>query len=113
MNEIDESAPEYKAFIDKVVAFKTGGGKIIFNAMGSASTVPTRKYKNNQEIAQLRVNQSLAKMKNSLVQRGIAEADITIASNKAVVAGPAYKGDFLENAPVYEKYQFVKVCLVK
>ena len=113
MNEVDESAPEYKAFIDKVVAFKTGGGKIVFNGMGSASKVPTRKYKNNQEIAQLRINQSLDKIKNTLKQRGISDADITVASNKALVAGPDYKGDYLTNATEYEKYQFVKICLVK
>lgn len=113
MNELDETAPEYKAFIDKVVAFKTGGGKVVFNAMGSASTVPTRKYKNNQEIAQLRLNQGLLKITNSLRQRGLTDADIIIGTNKAVVAGPAYKGDAQINATEYEKYQFVKICLPK
>jgi hypothetical protein len=113
MNELDESAPEYKAFIDRVIAFKTGGGKIVFNAMGSASTVPTRKYKNNQEIAQLRLNQGLLKITNSLKQRGLTDADIVVGSNKAVVAGLAYKGDYLTNSDVYEKFQFVKICLPK
>jgi hypothetical protein len=96
-----------------VLAFKAGGGKIVFNAMGSASTVPTRKYKNNQEIAQLRLNQGLLKITNSIKQRGVAEADITVGSNKAVVAGPTYKGDAKTNAAEYEKYQFVKICLPK
>ncbi|HEX7413600.1 MAG TPA: hypothetical protein VF411_06095, partial [Bacteroidia bacterium] len=113
MNEVDESAPEYKAFIDKLVALKTGGGKVVLSIKGSASTVPTRKYKNNDEIAKLRANQTVVKLKNSLKQRGIAEADVTIASVKTVVAGPAYKGDYLTNATEYEKYQFVKICLAK
>ncbi len=113
MNELDETAPEYKAFIDRVIAFKSAGGKIVFNAMGSASTVPTRKYKNNQEIAQLRLNQGLLKITNSLKQKGLTDADITVGSNKAVVAGPAYKGDAQTNAAEYEKYQFVKICLPK
>ncbi|MHB8261309.1 MAG: TolB family protein [Bacteroidia bacterium] len=113
MNEVDESAPEYKAFIDKLVAFKTGGGQLVLNVKGSASTVPTRKYKNNDEIAKLRANQTIVKLKNSLKQRGIAEADVTIATVKTVVAGPAYKGDAQSNASEYEKYQFVKICLAK
>ena len=113
MNSLDETAPEYKAFIDKVVAFKTGGGKIVLAGIGSASKVPTRKFKNNAELAQLRINDGLAKIKETLKQRGIAEADITVSSNKAVVGGPEYKGDYLTNATEYEKYQFIKICLVK
>jgi hypothetical protein len=113
MNELDESAPEYKAFIDRVVAFKTGGGKVVFNAMGSASKVPTRKYKNNEEIAQLRLNQGLLKITNSLKQRGLIDGDVVVGTNKAVIGGPTYKGDYLTNAAEYEKYQFVKICLTK
>jgi hypothetical protein len=113
MNAVDETAPEYKQFIDKIVAFKTGGGKIVLHVSASASTVPTRKFKSNTALAQIRADQTIEKIKASLKQRGITDADIAIASNKAGVGGPAYKGDKDANAATYEKYQFVKACLAK
>ena len=113
INEVDETAPEYKQFIDKLVAFKTAGGKIVLSVQGSASNVPTRKFKTNVELAMLRANETIIEIKNSLKQRGIAETDITIAANTSSVGGPAYKGDAVTNAAEYEKYQFVKLCLSK
>ncbi|MEO8760018.1 MAG: hypothetical protein ABI388_02940 [Bacteroidia bacterium] len=113
MNEVDETAPEYKQFMDKIMAVKTAGGKIILHVNGSASTVPTRKFKNNGELAQTRANQTIIKIRNSLKQMGITDADITIASNKASVGGSAYAGDKIVHAATYEKFQFVKVCLAK
>jgi len=113
MNEVDETAPEYKQFIDKIVALKTAGGKITLHVNASASTVPTRKFKNNAELAQTRASEFILKIKASLKQMNIADADIKIASNKAVVGGPAYKGDKIINAATYEKHQFVKACLAK
>ena len=113
MNEVDETAPEYKQFIDKIVALKTAGGKIILHINASASTVPTRKFKNNLELAQTRASEFILKIKASLKQMNIADADIKIASNKAVVGGPAYQGDKIIHAATYEKYQFVKACLAK
>ena len=113
MNSVDETAPEYKQFIDKIVALKTAGGKIVLTISASASTVPTHKFKNNAELAQVRANQTIDKIKVSLKQMNIADADVTVSSNKASIGGPAYKGDAAENAATYEKYQFVKVCLVK
>jgi hypothetical protein len=113
MNEVDETAPEYKQFMDKLMAFKTGGGKIVLNVKASASTVPTHKFKNNEDLAKVRALGTIAKIKASLKQLGVADADITISSNTSSVGGPAYKGDYLDNAAEYEKHQFVKVCLAK
>ncbi len=113
MNEVDETAPEYKQFMDKLIAFKTGGGKIVLNVKASASNVPTRKFKNNEDLAKVRALGTIAKIKASLKQLGVADADITIATNTSSVGGPAYKGDYLDNAAEYEKHQFVKVCLAK
>jgi hypothetical protein len=113
MNEVDETAPEYKQFMDKLIAFKTSGGKIVLNVKASASNVPTRKFKNNEDLAKVRALGTIAKIKASLKQLGVADADITISSNTSSVGGPAYKGDYLDNAAEYEKHQFVKVCLAK
>jgi len=112
MNEVDESAPEYKQFIDKLMEVKNAGGKINLHVQASASTVPTRKFKNNEDLAKVRGNGTIEKLKISLKQRGVAESDIVIASNKTFVSGPAYKGD-AANTDRYGKFQYVKVCIGK
>ena len=112
MNEVDESAPEYKQFIDKLVELKNAGGKITLTVNASASTVPSKKYKDNQGLAAVRGNGTVEKIKNSLKQKGVAESDIIFASNKAFVSGPDYKGDYA-NTDRYGKFQYVKVCIVR
>jgi len=112
MNEVDESAPEYKQFIDKLVEIKNAGGKITLNVNASASTVPSKQFKNNAELAGVRANGTIAKIKNSLKQKGIAEGDVNIAVNRSFVSGPAYKGDY-QNTDKYGKFQYVKVCAAK
>jgi hypothetical protein len=112
MNEVDESAPEYKQFIDKLMEIKNGGGKIILHVNASASTVPTKKFKNNEDLAKVRGNGTVEKLKISLKQRGVAESDIVFATNKAFVSGPPYQGD-PQNTDRYGKFQYVKVCLGK
>lgn len=110
MNEVDESAPEYKQFIEKILAVKNAGGKINLKINASASTVPTRQFKNNEELAQARALATLTKVKNSLKQKGLSESEINVTLNKSFVSGPAYKGDY-SNTGKYGKYQYVKVCL--
>lgn len=112
MNEVDESAPEYKQFIDKLVEIKNAGGKIALSVNASASTVRSSKFKNNADLAAVRGTGTIEKLKNSLKQKGIAESDIEIKSNKAFVSGPAYTGDYM-NTDKYGKFQYVKVCVVK
>ncbi|MGZ3863326.1 MAG: hypothetical protein ACXVPN_07885 [Bacteroidia bacterium] len=112
MNEVDETAPEYRQFIDKLVEIKKATGKIVLTLEASASTVPTSKFKHNVDLARLRGNGTVERFKNSLKQRGIAEAEITFAKNNAIVSGPAYQGD-PQNTDRYGKFQYVKVCVEK
>ncbi|HTA63752.1 MAG TPA: hypothetical protein VK835_14910, partial [Bacteroidia bacterium] len=113
MNEVDETAPQYKQFIDSLVAIKNAGQKIVLNLSASASTVPTSKFKTNEELAKVRAKAALEEIKHSLKLRGITDENITIGSNTSKVDGPAYKGDYLENAAEYEKYQFIRACIAK
>ena len=110
MNEVDESAPEYKQFVDKLMEVKNAGGKITLTINASASTVPSKRFKDNQGLAAVRANGTIDKFKNSLKQKGVAESDIIIAVNKAFVSGPAYTGDYM-NTDKYGKFQYVKVCI--
>ena len=113
MNEVDESAPQYKQFIDSLVAIKNAGQKFVLNLNASASTVPTRKFKTNEDLAKVRAKAAIEEIKHSLKLRGITDENITIGSNTSKVDGPAYKGDYIENAAEYEKYQFIRACIAK
>jgi hypothetical protein len=112
VNEVDETAPEYKQFIDKLMEIKNAGNKISLQVQASASTVPTRKFKNNTDLAQIRANTTITKLKAYLKQKGVPEENIIITENKAFVSGPAYQGD-PGNTERYGKFQYVKLCLVK
>lgn len=110
INLIDEVAPEFKQFMEKMLEFKKTNGKIRLEVKASASTVPSKKFKNNEELAAMRAKTNIDILKSNLKQQGIAEEDIIIVSQKSVVSGPAYKGDF-NNTEKYGKFQYVKFCV--
>lgn len=109
MDELDESAPEYIKFIDHLVSMKGGDGKIKLKVRASASTVPSKKYKDNHGLASFRSKAAVVKITNSLKQKGIAESDIVIVSAKSFVSGPVYAADYT-NAAKYANFQYVKIC---
>jgi hypothetical protein len=77
----------------------------------SASTVPTKTYKTNQNLSEIRANQA----KNILIKefRTITNANEDKIAPKikytidAKVTGPSYQNDANSSKVVYEKYQYV------
>lgn len=110
INLIDEVAPEFKQFMEKMLEFKKANGKIKLEVKASASTVPSKKFKNNEDLAAMRAKSNIEIIKSNLKQKGIADEDIVIVSEKAVVSGPAYKGDYT-NTEKYGKFQYVRFCV--
>ena len=45
----------------------------------------------------------------SLAKVGIEKDKVTFVNLSTLVQGPKYKGDYLENKTMYEKYQYVKI----
>jgi hypothetical protein len=46
---------------------------------------------------------------DSLAKIGIEKDKVTFVKINTLVQGPKYKGDYLENKAMYEKYQYVKI----
>ncbi len=109
MNEVDASAPEFVEFISNVAAAHAPGTVIKLKFIGSASTVPTKAFNGNTDLAMKRVKATEAKIQVALEAKGIPAAEFKIVSELTKVQGPAYKGDAEANAAVYEKFQYIQV----
>lgn len=94
------------SFIDKVSNLsKTQVVKIGINA--SASKVPTRAFKGNQDLANRRATNLQNKIIDAVAGKGGQKENLKF-SRKAIVGGPAYKGDWDLGREKYEKHQFAK-----
>ncbi|MCE3229320.1 MAG: hypothetical protein K0S32_3871 [Bacteroidetes bacterium] len=104
-NQNDEDAV-WTNFVDKVVELsKNKTVSITINA--SASKVPTRSFKNNQELASTRASKLEDKIKEAVTAKG-GDASKLKFSKSAIVGGPAYRGDHDINRENFEKHQYVK-----
>lgn len=105
-NTIDDEGAEWTGFIDKVVAMsKTQAVKISINS--SASKVPTRAFKSNQELANKRALNLENKISEAVAAKG-GQKDMLKFTRNARVGGPSYKGDAALGREKYEKHQFSK-----
>ncbi len=112
MNDLDEQAPEYVKFIDYLLENKDASGKIKINVVASASKVPTKKFKDNKELAEIRAQNTLNRLIATLERKGINKSDVIVSSKKGIVSGPSYAND-RDNFEKYEKFQYAKVELKK
>jgi hypothetical protein len=104
-NQNEEDAA-WTTFVDNVVELsKKKSVRIAIKA--SASRVPTRAFKNNQELASLRATKLQEKIKEAVTAKG-GDASKLKFSKTATVGGPAYRGDHDINRENFEKHQFVK-----
>ncbi len=74
----------------------------------SASKVPTKSYKNNQELANKRMKTGKAILIKVLKAEGVDLSKITFVEKEALVQGPDYNNDAVEKANVYQRYQYIK-----
>jgi hypothetical protein len=102
----------FKAFIydlAELLADKTVK-KIVIT--GSASKVPTARFNNNQELANLR-----AKNLEKAIISGLSALGVTLPKDllelQGLVQGPEYNSDAQQNIEVYKKYQFSFVEVIK
>ena len=75
----------------------------------SASTVPTRTFKTNENLAKLRASNAKDKLSKALTKNGVKKSQLVFSDSKAVVQGPEYQKDAIENMAVYEQYQYIKI----
>jgi len=110
-NSIDDlNNPELANFVECFRANVEKKGKIKIFIESSASKVPTKTYKTNDELAIVRKNLAVGTVMKFLRTLNTSpDAYQIIVSHK--VQGPTYKNDYLKNKAEYEKWQYVIIQL--
>jgi hypothetical protein len=76
----------------------------------SASTVPSSKFKNNQELAAWRNKTARDQVSEELAKYGMKEGkDFTFGPPIELVQGKKYEKDAQKNRLIYEQYQYIKI----
>ncbi len=107
--DIDKEAEDFKLFIDGLSSCLATNPGIIISIESSASTVPTRTFRSNENLANLRAKAAKEKVLKALIKKNIKESQIIFADQKALVQGPEYQKDAIENMATYEQYQYIKI----
>jgi len=108
-NEIALEEQLFKEFMNNLKIKIALNGKVEIAITGSASKVPTRSYKNNKVLAELRANQARDRIMKYAKELEIDTDALIFKSIESKVQGPDYKGDYLKNKDLYRNYQFVNV----
>ena len=105
IDEIDEKK-DWEVLIDGIVS-KTKECNPLVKIMSSASQVPTRKFKNNRELAESRANKMEEKIKAAVAAKGGDASKIEFKKISAV-RGPNYASDYKDKKK-YGPFQYVRV----
>ncbi|HQQ94740.1 MAG TPA: hypothetical protein PLQ93_09310 [Bacteroidia bacterium] len=105
-NKKDTLDPCWDNFIKTVISRSKTGPVAIF-IEGSASTVPTRAFRSNAQLAALRADK-LKKDIVKAVKQGGGKSQVLKFTLKSGVGGPEYMGDWNIGRKKYEAHQFAK-----
>jgi Tol biopolymer transport system component/outer membrane protein OmpA-like peptidoglycan-associated protein len=107
--EIDARSDEFKNFIDALFNCLAANPSYSIEIESSASTVPTRTFRTNENLANRRAEVAQEQVLKGLQKKGIKQSQINFAAPKAMVQGPEYKKDAKTNESAYEQYQYIKI----
>ena len=105
---ISSEQEKFNAFIDGINEIITINGKVQIELEGSASSVPTKSYNSNKNLANQRTINAKQFLSDRLVKLGVDISKFKIVSENSLVQGPKYIGDYL-NKEKYAKYQYIKI----
>jgi len=104
-NKLDLKTKDLKEFVTAIEKQLAGGRKeITIHITSSASYVPTGRFKDNNELAQLRADNMMKMLKDHFKK----SPQVKIVVDNATVSGPAYSGDNKDEQK-YIPYQFVEL----
>ncbi|MFI5163982.1 MAG: SdrD B-like domain-containing protein, partial [Bacteroidia bacterium] len=108
--EIDISVGSFLLLMEKVAKKINEKGSATIIVAASSSTVPTKSFTGNEELAKVRADEIKDKVHASMSLKNIDPGKISYEVS-AKVLGPDYKNDAMQNRKEYEKWQFVKVIV--
>ena len=83
-------------------------GKVKLEIVGSASRIPSTKFKNNTELAKLRIEKGKKIIYDYLDSKNISRDSFQIIKEKAIVSGPKYNYKTKDKSNYYQ-YQYFSI----
>ena len=107
--EYDNGERNFLAFLEAVVNMhETGKGKVMIEVESSASTVPSSRFNDNEELTAHRNAQATGRIEVELKKRGLTRGEAyDFTAPKELVQGPEYGYDAWKKAK-YEPFQYIK-----
>ncbi len=109
--EIDSNSDEFRNFIDEINYCLQSNSSFKIEIESSASNVPTKTYKTNDNLANVRAKAAHNKVLIALLKKGFKESQLNFVEPKSMVQGPEYKKDAKRNKSTYEQFQYIKINL--
>ena len=108
-NEYDISNhPDFLEFMKLALQKIKENGKVKLEIVGSASRIPSTKFKNNTELAKLRIEKGKKIIYDYLDSKNISRNSFQIIKEEAIVSGPEYNYQKKDKS-IYYKYQYFSV----
>jgi len=113
-NIVTTSEKDFKNVLKEVKSLLTKENtvKIIFEIYASASTVPTKTYETNENLAQLRANNMMKTLLKEFDADSKLLSRINVVIKEAAVKGPSYDND-ARDTEKYAPYQYVEIKVIK
>jgi hypothetical protein len=105
-NKKEASDPCWENFINRVSALSRTGN-VSIQVYGSASKVPTRKFRNNERLAEIRASRLRKDIVEAVRLKGGDPTKLQFSLSSGV-GGPEYMGDWNIGRKKYEAHQFSK-----
>ncbi len=109
VKDINENNKQFLLFANDIEELVSQRGYADIVITSSASKVPTKTWKNNSVISAKRAYDTKALLERVMLKRGLRPSQYNFIDINTLITGPEYKGDYLSNKKVYEKYQYVRV----
>lgn len=107
-DKFDYKNENFRVFVQGIKEITDKNLPVTIYITSSASHVPTRAFKDNQDLAVHRLNNGKLTVIKLLEEFNVDLSKINIVMKEASVNGPNYNNDAEENRYVYQKYQFIK-----
>jgi hypothetical protein len=105
---VDSDEEMWEKFVAGVSSMIEKRGYAKIDIEGSASYVPTRTYKTNDNLSKKRADDGKEMLMKELKKRKVDTTKVKIGVVNTIVQGPKYDKDF-ENKDKYGKYQYLKM----
>lgn len=107
-DKFDTKTTNFRVFVQGIKEIVDQDMPVTIYVSSSASHVPTRAYRDNQDLAVKRLNNGKQVLIDLLEEFDVDISKVNIVLKEATVNGPEYNNDAEEKRYVYGKFQYIK-----